>query len=65
MIQYQYTIVGEGLKAKDLKAFLNKSYDKNLNDHGHYKIDKKLSGQRVQVYHTHKKSFFQFSHVFL
>jgi len=48
----KYTVCGEGLKAKDLKAFLHKSYDNKLQDHGHYKVDKSLSGQRVQVYHN-------------
>ena len=45
---------GGALSAKDLKTLLNKSYDKKPKDHGDWKVDKSLSGQRVQVYHNPK-----------
>jgi len=41
---------GTGLPAGDIKELLNKSYDKKPSDYDNYKVDKKLSGQRVQVY---------------
>jgi hypothetical protein len=43
---------GGSLSAKDTKDFLNSSYSKELKDINGYKIDKSLSGQRVQVYHN-------------
>lgn len=45
---------GGSLSAKDLKNLLNKSYDKKTSDYGDFKVDKSLSGQRVQVYHNPK-----------
>jgi len=43
---------GGALSAKDLKALLNKSYETKLKDYGDWKVDKSLSGQRVQVYNN-------------
>jgi hypothetical protein len=45
-------IEGTGMIAGDISRFLSKSYDKKPSDMGDYKVDKKLSGQRVQVYHN-------------
>ena len=45
-------INGGSLSAKDTKDFLKSSYSKELKDINNYKIDKSLSGQRVQVYHN-------------
>ena len=52
----QYSHTGGKMVVKDIKHFLSKSYDKNLNDHGDYKIDKSLSGTRAQVYHNPNKN---------
>jgi hypothetical protein len=41
---------GTGLPAGDIKVLLDKSYEKKPSDYDNYKVDKKLSGQRVQVY---------------
>jgi hypothetical protein len=51
-----YAYFGGKMSVKDIKHFLSKSYDKNLNDHGDYKIDKSLSGKRAQVYHDERKN---------
>jgi len=45
-------ITGTGLPAKDIKIFLDKSYKNRPSDYGDYKVDKELSGKRVQVYHN-------------
>jgi hypothetical protein len=45
-------ISGGELSIDYTKQFLKQSYDKNLTDIDDYKIDKSLSGQRVQVYHN-------------
>tara|TARA_R110000751_G_scaffold254502_3_gene353992 strand:- start:284 stop:1405 length:1122 start_codon:yes stop_codon:yes gene_type:complete len=45
-------IEGTGLIVGDIKRFLSKSYEKKPSDMNNYKVDKKLSGQRVQVYHN-------------
>jgi hypothetical protein len=41
---------GGSLKAKDLRKFIKNSYENKLQDHEDYKVDKQLSGKRVQVY---------------
>jgi hypothetical protein len=41
---------GGKLSSQDLQALLKKSYEGNLADHNNFKVDKELSGQRVQVY---------------
>ena len=46
------TIKGGKISIYNLKNMLSKSYDKNNNDNGDYKIDNSLSGQRVKVYHN-------------
>jgi hypothetical protein len=43
---------GAGLPAGDIQKLLEKSYDKKTSDYGKYQVDKKLSGQRVQVYYN-------------
>ena len=43
---------GGSLKVEDLHKFIKHSYEDNLRDNGDYKIDKSLSGKRVQVYHN-------------
>ena len=45
---------GLGLPAGDVKALLDKSYDGKVADWGDYKVDKSLSGKRVQVYYNDK-----------
>jgi hypothetical protein len=47
-----YSYSGGKMAVKDIKHFLSKSYDKNLDNHGEYQIDKLLSGTRAQVYHN-------------
>lgn len=49
-----YSITGGSLKSNDLKLLLNASYDKKLNDVKDFKVDKKLSGQRVKVFRNDK-----------
>jgi hypothetical protein len=49
---HNYSVHGGKLKVKDIKHFLQKSYDKNLENHNGYNVDKELSGKRVQVYHN-------------
>jgi hypothetical protein len=43
----------------DVSALLKKSYENNLSDYKDYKVDKSLSGQRVQIYFnpTTKKAY--------
>jgi putative lipase involved disintegration of autophagic bodies len=43
-----------GIQSNDLQAILKKSYDKKPSDHGDYKVDHSLSGQRAQVYKNDK-----------
>jgi hypothetical protein len=43
---------GGSLANEDLQALLAKSYSKNPEDYKDFKVDKDLSGQRVQVYHN-------------
>jgi len=50
------------LHIKDLKTFLQKSYEKDLTNNGDYKIDKKLSGQRFKVWHNKDKNHTVISH---
>ncbi len=51
-------ISGSGMIASDISALLKKSYNsKNPADVGDYKVDKELSGQRVQVYTKNGKAF--------
>jgi hypothetical protein len=47
-----YAISGSGLDAPDFKRILEKSYEKKIGDHNNFKVDKDLSGKRVQVYHN-------------
>eukprot|EP01038_Epipyxis_sp_PR26KG_P017718 gene17718-24687_t len=54
--EIHYAYFGGKLAVKDIKHFLKSSYDKNLNDHGDYKIDTSLSGSRAQVYHNPTKN---------
>ena len=49
---HNYSVYGGKLKVSDIKHFLKKSYDKNLENHNDYNVDKDLSGTRVQVYHN-------------
>jgi hypothetical protein len=44
--------IGGSLANEDLQALLAKSYSKNPEDYKDFKVDKSLSGQRVQVYHN-------------
>ena len=51
-------ISGSGMIASDISALLKKSYNsKNPADVGDYKVDKELSGQRVQVYTKNGKAY--------
>jgi hypothetical protein len=50
--KHNETIKGGELSVNNTKQFLKQSYSKKLNDINDYKIDKDLSGQRVQVYHN-------------
>ena len=51
-------VVGGGMVASDISALLKQSYNsKNPADIGDYKIDKELSGQRVQVYTKNGKAY--------
>ena len=43
-----------GIQSDDLQEILKKSYDSKPSDHGDYKIDHSLSGQRAQVYTNDK-----------
>jgi hypothetical protein len=43
-------IKGKGIPAGDMRKLLKQSYGDALEDIDEYKVDKKLSGQRVQVY---------------
>ena len=47
-------IMTTGIHSDDLKAILKKSYNKTPTDHGDYKIDATLSGERAQVYRNDK-----------
>jgi hypothetical protein len=53
---------GKGLKTKDFKALLNKSYDSKISNHDDFIVDKELSGKRVQVYHNPKNNQVVISH---
>jgi hypothetical protein len=53
---------GKGLKTKDFKALLNKSYDSKISNHDDFIVDKDLSGKRVQVYHNPKNNQVVISH---
>jgi len=47
---------GGNLSVNDTKDFLNYSYSKSLKDINDYKVDKSLSGKRVQVYHNNQNN---------
>lgn len=50
--KHNETIKGGELSVNNTKDFLKQSYSKSPKDIDGYKIDKDLSGQRVQVYHN-------------
>jgi len=43
-------IEGDGLPTEDVKELLKKSYDKKVSNYKNYKVDKKLSTVKAQVY---------------
>ena len=45
---------GGSLSSQELQHFLKSSYSKTGADYKDFKIDKELSGQRVQVYYNPK-----------
>lgn len=47
-----FAFSGAGIRNDDLRVLLKQSYDADLRDHGNWKVDRALSGQRVQVYHN-------------
>jgi hypothetical protein len=49
-----FAFSGRGIKNDDLHALLIQSYEPKLKNHGDYRVDRQLSGQRVQVYHNKK-----------
>ena len=52
MTEVNYTIVGSGIQADELKAFLHASYQPENVNIGDYQIDDELSGQRAKVWHN-------------
>jgi hypothetical protein len=61
-INYSKITSGKGLKTKDFKALLTKSYDSKISNHDDFIVDKSLSGKRVQVYHNPKNNQVVISH---
>ena len=47
-----FILIGGKVKNKVLKSVLKNGYDDKLNDIDNYRVDKDLSGKRVQVYHN-------------
>ena len=43
---------GGSLSSHDLKWFLKASYNRSHSDYKDFRVDKQLTGQRVQVYHN-------------
>ena len=43
---------GGSLSSQDLKWFLKASYNRSHSDYKDFRVDKQLTGQRVQVYHN-------------